>query len=310
MAAGTVNGVASNKPTDSVSPLDEGKPRQGVPLTDNPNPSSGWLPAVDDQPATKGTDPSAPVDTEGKLHRTSSILRKPSRGAKSQREGRARAGSIATAESTGQRSLFTNADGAPLPGSAFLSGAGTVGPGTAAVPDESLQLRATAAGEALSPKQRSKVQKSEVNEGKRLSKVIRAEAVLEKQSLQSGIRELSEIQRIQKEAAKASWIGKQSREAKLHAMHSKAVAQNYKDEEAFLAARAKYETSLAEITSLGEALEIIRSSASTTTGRMQDKVTEIDALRTMYGVDERERAVKVDQLSGRSSGRRSGWFHR
>ena len=50
-----------------------------------------------------------------------------------------------------------------------------------------------------------------------------------------------------------------------------------------------------------EALEITRANAREVTERIQDKAQEVDRLRTVQGVDEREREARLVQLTGSKS---------
>ena len=79
-----------------------------------------------------------------------------------------------------------------------------------------------------------------------------------------------------------------------------------KHEAAYLASRKKYETLQTQMNADAEALEVARNNAREATERMQEKSKEIEALRLMRGVDEREREVKIDQLTGK--GNRKSWF--
>ena len=96
------------------------------------------------------------------------------------------------------------------------------------------------------------------------------------------------------------------RESKAHTAHSKTVSNFQKVEAAFLAARAKMEIAQAQLNAEAETLDIARSNAREATEAMQEKSQEVDALRTMFGVDAREREVKLVQLNGKKS--RGGWF--
>lgn len=94
-----------------------------------------------------------------------------------------------------------------------------LGPSATAVPDDSLHKRMQSADSALNAKQKKKIGRTEgtrwfsvsvfststwhiVIEGKRLSKVIKRESKVEKQSLEVSIKELGELQQIQQAAIK------------------------------------------------------------------------------------------------------------
>jgi hypothetical protein len=119
------------------------------------------------------------------------------------------------------RSMFTNAGGQAVNGSTFIAGAATTGPNSTAEADGNLHRRAASADASLTPKQRSKIEKSEgtsfssrndviwinittAKDSKRLSKIIKEEAKAEKKALSVALTELAEIQKLQKQAIKVS----------------------------------------------------------------------------------------------------------
>jgi hypothetical protein len=51
-----------------------------------------------------------------------------------------------------------------------------------------------------------------------------------------------------------------------------------------------------------EVLDLARNNARETTEGLAEKSQEVDGLRTMLGVDERERAVKLTELNPKSKG--------
>jgi hypothetical protein len=59
------------------------------------------------------------------------------------------------------RSMFTNVEGQRVNGSTFIGGAATTGPNATAEPNEQLHRRAVSAHAALTPKERSKIEKAE-----------------------------------------------------------------------------------------------------------------------------------------------------
>jgi hypothetical protein len=63
--------------------------------------------------------------------------------------------------SSPSRGMFTNADGQVVNGSTFIAGAATTGPNSTAEADGQLHRRAASADASLTPKQRSKIEKSE-----------------------------------------------------------------------------------------------------------------------------------------------------
>ncbi|KAF8206265.1 hypothetical protein K438DRAFT_1756351 [Mycena galopus ATCC 62051] len=196
------------------------------------------------------------------------------------------------AASMGAPSLFTNADGQTIAGSTFINGAGTTGPNATAEHNASLHQRAASADAMLSEEQKAKIAKNGgeycVIGNKQLAKIIQNEAKVEKKALNIALKELAELQKIQKTAVK--------REAKAQAAYTKTLSTFQKHEAAFLAARSKYEASQALLTSNSDTLEISRANAKEATSSMQEKSQEVDGLRTMFDVDERERAVKLGDL--------------
>ncbi|KAF5391642.1 hypothetical protein D9757_002449 [Collybiopsis confluens] len=261
-------------------------------ITAHPNGSEGWLPATDLPTPDRVMSPSSQPARSG------SVLKKRRNG--SIASGVERSRSTRSMVSThSRRSMFTDAEGRPVNGSTFINGAGTTGPSATAVPiDDSLLKRMETADSALTGKQKKKIGKVEAKEGKRLSKVIRQESKVEKQSLEVAIRELSELQKLQQAAVK--------RESKAHTAHTKALAAFQKAEEVYLAARSKYEIAQAAMQVEGEILEIARNNARTATESMQEKGTEVDALRTIFGLDERERAVALTDLKGKPKEKATG----
>lgn len=89
----------------------------------------------------------------------------------------------------------------------------------------------------------------------------------------------------------------------------KTISAYQKCEEAFLAARAALETAQAQMNAASETLDVARNNALEATEAMQEKSQEIDALRTMNGVDAREREVKLVELSGKNNKSKKGWFN-
>lgn len=65
--------------------------------------------------------------------------------------------------------------------------------------------------------------------------------------------------------------------------------------------KARYEATLARLNADAQALLRIRETARDATEQMQAKSQEVDSLSAMYSVDEREREVKLMQLTGKRS---------
>ncbi|KAJ7903381.1 hypothetical protein B0H14DRAFT_3421608 [Mycena olivaceomarginata] len=208
-----------------------------------------------------------------------------------------RAASLGYAPSLTRPSVFTNADGQTIAGSTFINGAGTTGPNATAEHNDSLHQRAASADAVLSEEQKAKIAKNGAKGNKQLAKIIKTEAKVEKKALNLALKELAELQKIQKTAVK--------HEAKAQSAYTKTLSTFQKHEAAFLAARSKYEASQALLTSNTEALEICRGNAKEATASMQEKSQEVDGLRTMFDVDEKEREVKLVELTGKPSTARS-----
>jgi hypothetical protein len=90
-------------------------------------------------------------------------------------------------------------------------------------------------------------------------------------------------------------------EAKAHANHLKVFGALKKQESAFLASKSRYESLQGQLSAEAERLEAVRESAKVATERVADKSQEVDGLRKMFGIDEREREVKLGQLKETST---------
>jgi len=118
--------------------------------------SEWWLPAVDDAP---------PASTGGRArsredHAPSSSP-PPRRGTKFNGTTQSQKRSASLARSGSRKSTHTTEDGREVPGSAFVSGAGTTGPSASLGPDEeeALKMRGAEAEGRLTEKQKEKVRK-------------------------------------------------------------------------------------------------------------------------------------------------------
>ncbi|EMD33995.1 hypothetical protein CERSUDRAFT_117516 [Gelatoporia subvermispora B] len=178
-----------------------------------------------------------------------------------------------------------------LTGGSFRSGAGTVGPSATPRLDESFHARSASADAELTNKQKAKLDKVAVKDGKWMAKVIKEEAKAEKKALEEAMKELSEIQKLQKMAIKD--------ESKAHAAHAKALRQYHKEELDFFAARAKFEKAQAELQAQEDAREAARNHAEEATEMLQEKNREVEWLRAQKAVDDREREAKLAQLAGK-----------
>jgi len=255
--------MATNAAVTTDMPNNEEKEATVVQPEGPVNGSSGWLPAVDEPLA---------ADTKRSTSHGSVA------GADLKRFG-------------SRKSLFTDAEGQAVAGSTFISGAGTTGPLSITEKDATLHERSASADAALTPKQKAKAAKAEAKENKRLSRVIREEAKAEKFALNTAIKELAGLQKIQATAVK--------NEAKANAAHQKVLRRFQKEESIFLAARSKFEAAQAQLTSEEETVEIVRNHAKVATEHLQEKSREVDGLRTMFTLDEKERAVKLNELKAK-----------
>ncbi|KAG6899962.1 hypothetical protein C0993_004863 [Termitomyces sp. T159_Od127] len=274
--------------------------------------STGWLPAVelppeDTQPAQAGQGHQAGSTNihNGNPQRTVGIrspftaqrgsnMRSPSPMAHRALDIRSPSptqGASDIRRSASRRSMFTGSTGQPIEGSTFIGGAATTGPYSTAHPSYELTTRAAAADANLSRRDRSRIAKSEAEDGKQLSKIIKDEGRAEKQALGLAIRELAMLQKDQANAIQ--------NEAKAHVERKRLQAEYQKQESLFLAARARYEAAQARLHSEDEALEIVRNKARDATEKLQEKSQEVDSLRTMFAVDERERAAKLAAINER-----------
>ncbi|KAJ7170826.1 hypothetical protein C8R43DRAFT_875233 [Mycena crocata] len=307
----------------STTPPSEGAPAAPFvesPVTDAPSPVSASeqpagesIPAVVPPAALAETTPSPPrslspvaaasspvPENDAERAESGDIVdpngvpaRKPSPVSGLPPNGHGRSASLGYAPSVSRRSVFTNNDGQTIGGSTFIAGAGTTGPNATAEHNESLHQRAASADAALTSEQQARITKNGAKGDKQLAKIIKTEAKVEKKALHLAVKELAELQKIQNTAVK--------REAKAQAAYNKTLTTFQKHEAAFLAARSKYEASQSLLTSNTEALDISRNNAKEATVSMQDKSQEVDGLRTMFSVDEKEREVKLVELTGKAS---------
>ncbi|KAI0034581.1 hypothetical protein K488DRAFT_83876 [Vararia minispora EC-137] len=207
-------------------------------------------------------------------------------------------------------------------GSTFAGGAATSAPYVEPALAEELHVRTASAEEGLTGKDRAKIAKEErksssvlapplerrcaeavprtVKHNRRLSRVIRKEAQAESQALEVAVRELADLQRLQKAAVKD--------EGATHAAHARALGAEHRAELAAIAARKAHEKARAEMQSAEEALEASRAHAREATEMLRVKAEEVEALRLQKGADDRERAVRVRELVGEDSKRGIGRF--
>ncbi|EJF64941.1 hypothetical protein DICSQDRAFT_100439 [Dichomitus squalens LYAD-421 SS1] len=199
-------------------------------------------------------------------------------------------GSIRTAPSIGGSPGVRRRRTSLIQGS-FASGAGTVGPSATPHFDETFHSRSQSADAGLSERQRVKLSKSQLKEGKKVAKIIKAEGKAEQKAIDEALRELADLQKMQKAAVKE--------ESKAYAAYSKVLKEFRKTELEFFAARAKYERAQADLQAQEDAREASRAHARETTEMLQEKNREVEWLRAQKAVDDRERQAKVRQLTGK-----------
>ncbi|KAI0750550.1 hypothetical protein BC629DRAFT_1290256 [Irpex lacteus] len=211
-----------------------------------------------------------------------------SQSMRSYRTGRDDQGSIRTTPSR------ASARRKSLSGGTFANGPGTIGPNAKADEEETKLFRARSvhAEAGLTKKEKAKLGKVEIKEGKRMAKVIKQEAKIEKKVLEQSVRDLAELQKIQKYAVKE--------EAKTNAAYAQALKVFHKEELAFLAARAKFERAQADLQCYEDAREAARDHARDATEMLQEKNREIEWLRAQKHADDRERELKLRQLAGKA----------
>ncbi|KAH9987317.1 hypothetical protein BJV74DRAFT_842440 [Russula compacta] len=161
--------------------------------------------------------------------------------------------------------------------------------------DPSLQARTISADEELTQGEKAAISKSEHGVSRKLSKIMKSEAKAEKAALHIALKELAEIQKLQKASIEE--------EAVSHSRHSRALSDAHKAEMGLLAARTENERGQASLRAAGEVLEASRRHARETTEMLREKMGEVEHLRIHKQVDDRERAIKVKSL-GREGGRR------
>ncbi|KAI0719305.1 hypothetical protein C8T65DRAFT_802915 [Cerioporus squamosus] len=202
-------------------------------------------------------------------------------------------GSIRTTPSmdAGRRSALRRRR-ASLSNGSFASGPGTIGPAASADLDGSFQTRSRSADLSLTEKQKVKLSKEQIKEGKKVAKIIKAEGKAEKRALEDALKELADLQKLQKVAVKD--------ESKTYNAYSKTLREFRKAELEFFAARAKYERAQADLQAQEDARDASRSHAREITEMLQEKNREVEWLRAQKAVDDREREAKVRQLTGKA----------
>ncbi|KAF8905057.1 hypothetical protein CPB84DRAFT_1772299 [Gymnopilus junonius] len=262
-------------------------PKQSNPLAIHPNGSEGWLPTEDPQP-NKPTSEKTPVGYELRDPGVA-LARRPSTGDNLARgSSSASRQSISVARSGSKRSVQS------LP---FINGPGTSGICATPEPGGEAHARLEQAQANLTSSQKSKIAKGEADNGKRLSKIIKDEAKVEKQTLAIAINELADLQKVQKDIVKNI--------AHVQTAHSKLLVQTKKSEAKYLVAKRKFEAAQTALVVEEDTIDTLRQKATDVMKQMQDKSAEVDSLRHTLAVDEREREVVLAQLQGKKKGIRA-----
>ena len=68
--------------------------------------------------------------------------------------------------------------------------------------DDAFRARSRSADLGLSERQRVKLSKAQIKEGKKVAKIIKAEGKAEQQAIDEAVRELSDLQKLQKVTVK------------------------------------------------------------------------------------------------------------
>ncbi|KZT57935.1 hypothetical protein CALCODRAFT_495596 [Calocera cornea HHB12733] len=169
----------------------------------------------------------------------------------------------------------------------FATGAATSGP--RAPPDPDLHSRATIAESNVEGGILRRLTKREGKDAKRMSKILKKEAVTEQRSLDVALKELERLQKVQRKSAAA--------ESEALVRHTKAARQENKLNQLYLTAKAKWEQSAAYLKSSTEALEQSREHARNQTELLREKTAEVDRLRAQKATDDRERQAKISALN-------------
>jgi hypothetical protein len=153
--------------------------------------------------------------------------------------------------------------------------------------------------------------------GRALSKIIKSEAKTKKAALHVALKELAEIQKLQKASIKVMpsaptgtpshilffcfFLIIRQEGALSHSRHSRALSDAHKAEMELLAARTANEQGQASLRAAGEVLEASRKHARETMEMLREKTEEVERLRVHKQLDDRERAIKMKGLVGQVS---------
>ncbi|KAG5221217.1 glycoside hydrolase family protein [Salix suchowensis] len=133
---------------------------------------------------------------------------------------------------------------------------------------------------ALTPKQQSQIAKVQRSESKRLSKILKKESKVEKQTLAVKMSELEELIKLQKDAVK-----KES--TSFHTLRQK-----------FEAAQARLASSEQNVDNARKYLEEAQEGVRNMEEKVREKRMEVEGFKEERNVGEKERVVKMGALSG------------
>jgi len=134
------------------------------------------------------------------------------------------------------------------------------------------------------PRQKATIRKEEYGVGRKVSKIEKRGAKVERTTLHIALQELAEIQGLQEASIKE--------EAVFHSLHSRALGDAHKAEMDLLSARTANEQGQASLRAADEVLEASRKHVRETTEMLRKKMWEVDRLRSYKKVDDKEHATK------------------
>jgi hypothetical protein len=325
-------------PVEEPAPVKEEQIMHRNQIMQHPSGSEGWLPTEDvappQMPEPRRHEPipvrrtsivsSARIKDNDNLDATIAANAEAASATPRRTVSLGRAGS--------KKGVPTTTEARPIPGSAFLGGAGATGPKSIAEEDAGMMARNQEAHASLTSRQRSRIAKTEgglnccelkfpfclivlqfpqtAKHDKQISRIIKREGKAEKTALAIAIKELDRLQCVQKRSINVCQL---SRTVIGHAyiypfsLQSEAQAQNNvselndelkKAESDFLNAKMRCDTVQATVNTAVEVLEALRAGAREATEHVQRKSAEVSILRSTLAVDEREREVRLTQLKG------------
>ncbi|KIM46977.1 hypothetical protein M413DRAFT_63369 [Hebeloma cylindrosporum] len=267
----------------------------------HPSGSEGWLPTEE---------PAAPQMPEPRRHAPTRATSTSSARIKDNDNLDATIAANAEAEAAGtaprratslgsRKSVPTVTERPPVPGPAFMGGAGVTGPKAAAEEDVAMTTRNQEARDNLTVRQRSRIAKDEAKHDKRLSKIIIEEGKTEKEALAIALDDLDNVQKLQKKTVK--------NEGRLLDSVARLQLTLKRAEADFLDAKTRCDMAQAAVNAELDNLETLRNQSRRLTEELQRKTADINTLRSTLAVDEREREVKLAQLRGAAGAAPSFW---